>query len=458
MPLLSAMPEPLRPDRLRAPEGRLQRRFRRFRRFGRFAQALLWSGLAGLASCGGGSSSDSGQTTVRVLNLAGDVGTLSVLVDDTEAFPSVASDAVSSDTTFDAGTYTLKVRQPAGTTNLLSQSHSLSKDQQYLAVVWGRASALRLSTLSETQDDSEIASGNTRLRLMNATIDSGAVDVYLTTSDADLADSTPVISSVAAGGIGGFKEFSAGTYRLRVTGAGDPADVRLDVASVTLPALKHSTLIVTAGTSGVLVHGAVVPRRSTLALMKNTQARVRVVAGVDAGGSVNVVLGSRTLAGSLRSPSVGPYALVDAGDAALAVRVNGVAQASQTRTFEAGTDYTLLVHGGAAAPAVVRVADDNRLPTTASRVRIRLVNGASVADPLALSVDYAAVASDVPAGAASSYVTLVSNSSARVDVTAPSAVNALFSDTDANLQAYGVYTVFMLGGNAEPTGVMRKER
>ncbi len=408
--------------------------------------------------CGGSSDSSSGQTTVRVLNLAADVGSLNLLVEDTEAFQGVDTDTVSSSTTFDAGTYTLKVRPAGSSTNLLSQSHSLSKDQHYLAVVWGRQSAPRLSTLSEDGDNSDISSGNTRLRVMNATIDSGPVDVYLTGSDADLGDSTATVASVASGGISAFREFSAGTYRLRVTGAGDPADVRLDVAVVSLSALQHATLIVTAGTSGVLVHGAVVPQLGTLALSKNQQSRVRLVAGVEGASTVGVSLGTRTLAGSIRSPSVGPYAVIDAGTATLAVRVNGVALGSQSQVFQAGSDYTLLVYGAAGSAQVQRITDDNRLPTTSLRMRIRMINGTSLADPLALSVDYSAVASDVPAGTSSSYVTLASNASARVDVTAPSAASPLFSDTDANLQAQGVYTVFMLGGNSVPTGVLRKER
>jgi hypothetical protein len=140
------------------------------------------------------------------------------------------------------------------------------------------------------------------------------------------------------------------------------------------------------------------------------------------------------------------------------VRLNGTVFSSQARSFDAGADYTLLVNGEAAAPRAQLLTDDNRLPTTSGRTRIRLVNGTALADALTLSVDYAAVASDVATGAASSYVTMTSNGSARIDVTAPSAASALFSDTDANLQSLGVYTVFMLGGNAAPTGVIRKER
>jgi hypothetical protein len=420
---------------------------------------LLGAVTLGLAACGGGGGGgDPGQTTVRALNVTTDIASLDLVADDSVLFGAVATDSVTGDSTFAAGLYTLKVRAAGSSTNLFSQSYTLSKDQPYLAVVWGRQNALRLSTLAEDQDDSQIASGNGRLRVMNATIDSGAVDVYLTSSDADLGDSTPTVAATAAGGISAFKETSSGTYRLRITGAGDPGDLRLDIASFTLPAQTHTTLIVTAGAGGMLVHATQVQRRAGMTLLKNMQSRLRVVAGVESGGNVGVTLGTRTLVGGIRSPSVGPYALVDAGTATLGVRVNGTLVSQQANDLQAGADYTLLVTGAAAAPSVQRLTDDNRLPTTASRMRIRLVNGTSLTDPLTLSVDFTSVASDIATGAASPYVTLVSNIAARVDVTAPSAPTALFSEADANLQTQSVYTVFMLGGNAVPTGVLRKER
>ena len=61
-------------------------------------------------------------------------------------------------------------------------------------------------------------------------------------------------------------------------------------------------------------------------------------------------------------------------------------------------------------------------------------------------------------GTVSAYATTNSNSSVRIDVTSASGVSALFSAADVNLQGQAVYTVFMLGGNATPTGVIRKER
>ena len=264
---------------------------------------------------------------------------------------------------------------------------------------------------------------------------------------------------VAAGGLSGFRNTSSGTYRLRVTGVGDPNDVRLDIPAITLKDKSYATLVLTAGGSGVLVNGTLIEQQGAVTTLKNTKARMRVVASVNNGGNVNVSVGGRTLAGGLRSPSVGPYTLVDAGAAVdLTVRVNGDVVTAGNRNFAAGNDYTLLTFGADTAAQVQVIADDNRLPTSATRVKVRLMHAATGTDPLTLSIDYLALASDVASGNVSTYATINSNTSVRIDVNSASGVNALFSATDVNLQGQSVYTVFMLGGNTSPTGVIRKER
>ena len=75
--------------------------------------------------------------------------------------------------------------------------------------------------------------------------DSGTVDVYVTTADVDPADVTPTQSGLTTGTLGGFRELTAKTYRIRVTGTGDPADVRLDIPSIALTAKTFYTLVIT---------------------------------------------------------------------------------------------------------------------------------------------------------------------------------------------------------------------
>lgn len=424
-------------------------------------QALLTLGAAAsatlLPACGGsdGDGGGGGTATIRAINLTSDVPSVDLFFNDTRQFASLATDTLADNVSLSSADYTVKIKRAGDSTTLSSGTYSLAGDKHYTAVVWGRENALRLTTLPEDEAASNITSGSSRIRIFSATQDSGTVDVYITSSTADIADATPTIGSVTPGLLTGFTELSAGTYRLRVTGAGDPNDLRLDIAAITLTQGQHATLVITPGAGGVLVNALQVRQQSTLTAMKNTQARLRVVASCDNAGSVNVALGGRTLAGGLRSPSIGPYQLVDTASGAFTVRVNGAVVDSSTRTLTAGADYTLMVLGNG---SVSLITDDNRLPNNTARLKMRLVHGAAGFDPLTLSLDYLAVVADLAAGSASSYVITPSNNSARVDVTAASSVAPVFSDTDATLLGSSIYTVFVLGGNTAPTGLIRKER
>ena len=412
-----------------------------------------------LAGCGEGGDNkhQSGNAQVRAINLSSDIASADIYFNDDRKFAALAADTLSGNQSINDQEWTLRLKKAGDATTLLSSSFTLGKDKHYTAVIWGRETAPRLATLPEDEVDSNIASGASRLRVFNAALETGLLDVYVTTptSTADLAETAPSIASVTAGQLSSFGNLFSGTFRLRVTGAGDPGDVRLDIAEFVLAEKKHATLLLTPGSGGVLVNGRTIQQQGASTAQKNTKARLRVVAGADGSGNVAVTVGTRTLAGGLRSPSVGPFQLVDAGDALVAVRINGAVVSSTTRPLLAGADYTLLTYG---AGSVKLIPDDNRLPTLTSRVKLRLVHGVAGAEPLTLSVDYLALANGLAVGEASAYSTINAASSARVDVTAASAAAPVYTAAEVNLQSQAVYTVFVLGGNSTPTGVIRKDR
>ncbi len=415
--------------------------------------ALLAGTTLLLAACGGGNdNNDSGPTQWRVLNLSSELTSLDVYTDNDKRFADVAADALAPYATIESGSYNVRITSAGNPTSLLRGTYSLSKERHYTGVVWGRAGSVKFATVPEDDDTNVIGTGNARIRVYSATTDAGSFDVHLTLPAADLGD--PTIGSITAATLGGYRDVTAGTYRLRVTGAGDINDVRLDVPEITLNEKTYSTLILTGTAGGVLVNGTLLAQQGAATPLKNTQARVRTVAGADANGTVAVQFDGTTFSGGLRSPTIGSYQRVTAGDRVVNVLVNGSSVSNTTRTIAAGGDYTLLAYG---TNSVALIADDNRLPV-AGRYRVRLVNGTTSADPLTLSVDYAALVSDITAGNASQSVTASINSSARVDVTSTAGIDPLYVATDVNLQSFGVYSVFVLGGNATPTGVLRKDR
>jgi hypothetical protein len=416
------------------------------------------AGSLTLSGCGGGGGDSGGGSQLRAINLTSDLASVDLFTDDTAQFSGLASEALVAYKGVDAKEYTLRVKKAGDGATLLSGTYTLGKDQNFTAVIWGRETALRLSTLPENEDNNAIATGNTRVRMFNATTDSGAVDVFFTSETANLGETAPTQSAVGAGNLSGFREISAGTYRLRVTGVGDPNDVRLDISGVALTAKQHYNLVLTAGAGGVLLNGQLIQQQAGATAMRNTKARVRVVAGVDSAGVVASSVAGSTLVGGLRSPSVGPYQLVNAGSLALQVRVGGNVVLDENRSFAAGADYTLVVYGTATAANIRLIADDNRLPSVSNRVKLRHIHAANGVGATTLSADFLAVATDVPLGTSSAYATILSGSAVRIDVTSASAVGPLFEQAEVNLQGQSVYTVFLLGGNAAPTGVIRKER
>ena len=148
---------------------------------------------------------------------------------------------------------------------------------------------------------------------------------------------------------------------------------------------------------------------------------------------------------------------MDAGNLTPTLAVDGVPFAGSSATLAAGGDYTLLVHGTGGTPLASWIADDNRLPLTASAARVRLVNGVSGASaPLAMTIDFLPIADGVEVGRASAYDVAGAALKARVAVTAGS--ESLFVAPEQVIADGAVYSVFVLGAHDAATGVVRKDR
>lgn len=432
----------------------------------RLALLAALASTALLAACGGGGGDGPGNTNLRAINLTTDLPSIDVFTGDTRRFSALAPDAVAASISLEANTYSVVLKKANDAQALLTRSFSLAKDQNYTAVVWGRETAPNISALPEDEviDNNVVTENTARVRFFNATTDTGSLDVYITAAGTELGSAQPVQTALTSGSLSGFRDVSSGTQRLRVTGAGDPNDVRLDIPNFTVTGRKFFSLVLTAGAGGVLVNGTLIEQRAAVTPLKNANARVRIVAGVAAAGNVGASLGSSTLVGALRSPGVGPYTLVPSGAQNLTVRVNGSVISSATRTFAPGADYTVLAYGAENAGTVSLITDDNRLPGVNTRAKIRLVNGLTLGEPLTMQIDFLTqtATSDIAAGTGSAYAITGAAGSNRLDITSPTAAEPLFSLTAASganlLQAQGVYTVFMLGGQTVPAGRLSRDR
>ncbi len=427
---------------------------------------LLIAGSLALTGCGGSGSSD-GNASVRLLNATLSHRSIDLLVNSSAAISAVTTDALSAYVSPRSGSVVLQVNDTGGSTALTTLSPTIGSGAHDTLVVYeGASGAIRTTLLPE--DATLPASGSSAMRVLNAAVDAGAIDIYITPfsgTSVDLATVTPTFSQTAQNfvQIADALTLTPGTYEVRVTGQGNKTDLRADLKNVVLASQQLGLLVLTPSSGGVLLNAGVLLQQvaTTYTAQRTTNARVRLVSGLTGGATVSASTGSMVIAAaSTPSPAITAYATAPASGA-LAVSVNGVAASLPATTVSAGSDNTLLVTGTAAAPVVSLIVDDNHLPVTAtsgpttSNIKLRLVNGTSGANATALQLSFNAnFLSTVAAGAASqtySTLTLPTNTTSSIAVTTAGGIAVDTSKTGLTLTPNSVYTFFVLGDTASPT-------
>jgi hypothetical protein len=105
------------------------------------------------------------------------------------------------------------------------------------------------------------------------------------------------------------------------------------------------------------------------------------------------------------------------------------------------------------------ITDDNRLPTTNGKVKIRLLNGMSaLGAPNTLEVDFSPIIEGVEVGTASKSVEVSAGTDFQVDIKNSTTSVPLKTQSGVTLQSNSVYTMFTAGGASTTTGTLRKDR
>ena len=411
-----------------------------------------------LTACGGGGGS-SDTASVRVANATLGHASIDLLVNGGAAVGATAIDQVSGYAVVAAGSPALQINDSATGSALATLAPSVGKDGHYVVVAYESGGVVRTTVIAE--DTAAPVAGTASLRVFDAASDAGAIDVYVTDPATDIATLTsptftfPASTSLQASG---FLAIAPGTYRVRVTGSGNPLDLRLDMAAVTVTNQQIGALFLTPTVGGTLVNGAALVQAGAYTAGRNVNARVRLAAAVTSPATVSANAGGAPIAANVVAPSVGGYVLVPAGTA-INVSVNGTSVAAPAGTPAAGSDSTPLVYGNAAAPTASLIADDNHLPATAGNLKLRLLDGVTgAASPLTLDAAFAVIASNVAPGTASPYAVVASSTALRIDVFSPTSLTPIYSDPALSVPGNAVYTLFMLGDAAAPIPLLRRDR
>ena len=185
---------------------------------GRFSRvAVLCAGIFAVASillvagCGGG-----GGTRFRFMNAVPDVSNLEVLVNNTTFSSSVAYGTSSGYQSVSSGSQQVVV-EPVGSTNaLITQSVSFSGDTTMIAANFSSS----ISPLVLTDDNSAPASGDFKIRIVNAAPGLGPADVYIVAAGTDLNTVSPNLTNLAFGTASGYQSLAGASLEVVLTPVG----------------------------------------------------------------------------------------------------------------------------------------------------------------------------------------------------------------------------------------------
>lgn len=415
---------------------------------------------AALVACGGGGSSGS-SANVRLINATLTHASLSLLANATTVVTANAVDTASAYAGVPAGSPALQINDSASGAVLATTAPTVAKDQHFALVAYESGGSVRTAVIAE--DTVAPTTGTASLRIFDAATDAGAIDVYVTDPAVDITTlSSPTFTFASSTSVQAspFLSFGPGTYRVRVTGSGNPTDLRLDIPSVVLANQQIATVVLTPTIGGTLANGAVLVQQAAYTASRNTSARVRLAAAVSSNASVTANAGATSIGAGVVAPAIGAYTNVPAGSA-ITVSVNGASIGAPAAALTAGSDTTLLVYGNPGTATATLIADDNHLPASTSNFKLRLLNGVTgAAVPLTLDVNFAVVASNVVPGTASSYAVVAAGTSGtltHIDVTSPASLTPIYT-ADVPIPGDAVFTLFMLGDASAPIHLLRKDR
>jgi hypothetical protein len=390
-----------------------------------------------LTGCGGSGSDSSSNASLRVANATLSHASLDLLVNSGSASTAIASDTASAYVAPASGSVTLQLNDAGSSTALATTVPTLTGGNHY--------------TLP--------AAGAAQLRVYDAAPEAGSIDIYVTDPSTDLAtvsSPTVTLSNLTGNQTTALLTYSPGTYRVRVTAAGSKSDLRADIPNVVLASQQIATVALTPTVGGALMNGSTLIQQGTYSAARNTNTRVRLAGAVASGVSVAASTDS-TVIDSGVSPTFGfAYTLVPAGSA-LNITVGGQSVGAPATALAAGADVTLLVYQDGGTATASLIADDNRAPTDATTVKLRMLNGVTGgAGALTLTANNAPVGVAIQPGAASSYATIAGSTNATAFGLVSSTLNIPApTPSSSPLTANKVYSVLVGGTAAAPQLLIR---
>ena len=178
---------------------------------------------------------------VRVLNAIPIQSSIDMLIDGKNIASSIPYGAASGYSTVSTGSRHLQI-EPSGSTPFVDQTINVASGSSN--TILGMASAATVLT----DDNSAPASGDVKIRVINACSNLGPTDVYITTSSTGLSAS-PTFSSLGVSAASGYDAVAAGSYQVYFTTPGT-TNIILSTTALSFSSGQVRTVVVLDGQTG----------------------------------------------------------------------------------------------------------------------------------------------------------------------------------------------------------------
>ena len=181
------------------------------------------------------------------MNAVPDESSLEVLVDSTALSNNLAYGTSTGYQSAQSGSHQVAIEPSGSSTALLQQSITFSSGTDTTVIFYNFSQSAADMVL--TDDNSAPASGDFKIRIVNASPNLGPADVYIVTAGTDLNTVSPTLSNLAFGSAASYQSLAAGSYEVALTAAGQKLKV-IDTGSISLSSGQVRTLVATNSQSG----------------------------------------------------------------------------------------------------------------------------------------------------------------------------------------------------------------
>jgi hypothetical protein len=175
--------------------------------------------LALLATSPGCQGIDVGSAQLRIIDTSLDAGPIDSYQDNAALAYNLGFGAITSYVPMSPGAYTLSAAKAGTRQTLVTGNTTLLAGRQYTEIVGNIAGALQQTVLLDRSEPAP--PGEMELRLVQQSVRSGAVDVYLVPQHGGrLVAGSPIAVNLSFGANSGYLSLPAGTYALEVVPTG----------------------------------------------------------------------------------------------------------------------------------------------------------------------------------------------------------------------------------------------